>query len=208
MNIICSQCNKDDAIQKVSAVVAGGHASGSFSGYSGGAVNIDGKWGSTSSYTTLGGSSASDLARALAPPPEPKKQSPGISVLGCIGSLLAIPFSCSCVILAYAIPMTILALFNSDFTSETVNFISGVASVFIFFCFCAALLWFLLKEAKKEKDKREKEIDIKFTAEKSSWENAMVKWNRLYYCHRDGIVLDVENGETCQPTQIKEFIYK
>lgn len=206
--MICPQCSKDDALQKVSAVVAGGRTSGSFSGYSGGAVHIDGKWGSTSSYTTLGGTTASDLANALAPPPEPKKQSPGIIASGCIGFLFAIPFSCSCVILVYAIPMALLGLFNSGFTSETINFISGVASVFIFSCFCAVLLWFLLKEAKKEKDRREKEIVIKFATEKSSWENAMVKWNRLYYCHRDGIVFDIENGETYEPTQIKEFVYK
>jgi len=208
MNIVCSQCNKDDAIQKVSAVVAGGHASGSFSGYSGGAVNIDGKWGSTSSYTTLGGSSASDLARALAPPPEPRKQSPGISVAGCAGALLAFPIAGSCFILTYGIPMAILALVNFDSSSETINFISGVASVFLALCFCLVLFGILLREANKEKNKRAKEIDIKFAVEKSSWEKAMVKWNRLYYCHRDGIVFDTENGETCQPTQIKEFVYK
>jgi len=211
MNIVCSQCNKDDAIQKVSAVVAGGQASGSFSGYSGGAVNIDGKWGSTSSYTTLGGTSASDLARTLAPPPEPRKQSPGISAAGCIGALLAFPIAGSCFILMYGIPMAILALVNfasSPSSSDSINFISGVGSVFIFLCFCLVLFWILLREANKEKDKRVKEIDIKFAVEKSSWEKAMVRWNRLYYCHRDGIVFDTENGETCQPTQMKEFVYK
>ena len=43
----CPVCGKNDTIYKVSGVVASGQASGTFSGPSGGVVNVDGKWGTT-----------------------------------------------------------------------------------------------------------------------------------------------------------------
>jgi hypothetical protein len=52
-SIVCPVCGKNDAIQKVSGVVASGQASGTFSGPTGGVVNVDGKWGTTGSYTSL-----------------------------------------------------------------------------------------------------------------------------------------------------------
>ena len=194
MDIICLQCQKDDAIQKVSAVVSGGHASGSFSGVSGGTVKIDGKWSNTSSYTTLGGISATDLARTLAPPREPSKQG-GLD----LHSLLLVPISCTCSALVCAIPATFLMKFDSVFSA--IGYVSSLIFGFLFLCFCSWLFWSLMKKYRKENESR-------YTTEKLLWDNAIVKWNRLYYCHRDGIVFDPESSKTCQPTQIREFIYE
>lgn len=206
MDIVCPHCHKDDAIQKVSAVVAGGRASGSFLGHSGGSVNIDGKWGSTSGYTTLGGISASDLAQTLAPPPDPMKQSEGMYSSGCIIGLLAVPFACTCTALIYAVPATFLLEFDS--ASARIGYISSLVVGIIFVGFCLWLFWILRKDAFKEKDRRTKEIESKYVAEKLSWENAMAKWNLLYYCHRDGIIFNPENGDTWQPTQIQKIVYE
>ncbi len=69
MPAICPVCGKDDAIQLVSAVVASGQATGTFSGPSGGVAYVGGKWGSVNGYTTLRGGTTSQLAQLLAPPP-------------------------------------------------------------------------------------------------------------------------------------------
>ena len=73
MNLTCPIDNKDDSIQKVSAVVASGQSSGTFSGPTGGTVSYDGKTGSVSGYSSLSGSSISNLAQLLGHPREPNK---------------------------------------------------------------------------------------------------------------------------------------
>ena len=55
MTNFCPICNKDDAIQKVTVIVAGGRSSGHFSGPPG-------------DYTPVYGNTVSGLARLLAPP--------------------------------------------------------------------------------------------------------------------------------------------
>lgn len=68
----CPVCNKEDSIQRLSAIVASGTSSGTFSGPSGGVTHTGGEVGTYGGYTTLSGTSMSNLARALAFPAEPK----------------------------------------------------------------------------------------------------------------------------------------
>ena len=70
--IVCPQCEKDDSLQRVSAVVAGGISTGSFSGPSGALTYSDGKVGSAGGYTHLNGGSSTNLAKMLELPPEPQ----------------------------------------------------------------------------------------------------------------------------------------
>lgn len=78
MSNSCPICQKDDAIQRVVAVVQSGRSSGTYSGPSGGVAYSDGKWGSVSGYSTLSGSTVSDLAKSLVPPQEPQRGSLGL----------------------------------------------------------------------------------------------------------------------------------
>lgn len=71
VSFVCPLCNKDDAIQKVSAVLLSGASSGSLSGPSNSYISVDGKSGSAFGYTRLSGSSSTDLAELLTPPKEP-----------------------------------------------------------------------------------------------------------------------------------------
>jgi len=71
--IVCPHCNKDDAIQKVSAIVDAGISSGSYSGPSTSHVSIDGKSGTSYGYSFLSGSGMTELARQFIPPSEPRK---------------------------------------------------------------------------------------------------------------------------------------
>ena len=43
---------------------------------------------------------------------------------------------------------------------------------------------------------------------KAAWDNAMERWNRLYYCNRDDIVFDPETNETCSKKDLKQFVYE
>src|SRR2546430_8278484 len=93
ITISCPTCGKDDQVQKVTAIVAAGthlgHNSGTYSGgtyYSGGGYSYDAGGYSSSSF------GMSNLAIRLAPPPEPKYQSPWgcLSVSAMIVSVIAL----------------------------------------------------------------------------------------------------------------------
>jgi hypothetical protein len=71
VTIVCPQDNKDDAIQKIPALVQGGIASGTFSGPSGGVTYVDGKRAYTSGYNSLSGNLTSNIAQMLSAPPLP-----------------------------------------------------------------------------------------------------------------------------------------
>jgi hypothetical protein len=69
---ICPICKRDDSIQRLSAIVASGTASGTFSGPSGGITHSGNETGTYGGYTTLSGTSMSNLARSLSLPNDPK----------------------------------------------------------------------------------------------------------------------------------------
>jgi hypothetical protein len=120
MSIVCPQCQEDDAIQKVSAVI-------------------------------VGGTSASDLALALAPPLEPKKQSAMASFETiALGIVFAVPISCMCP----ALMIGVLGFGQKfDSTSSAITYISNWASCFLGLCFCAFLWWFFVKKASSLSEK-------------------------------------------------------
>ena len=172
MNNICPVCQKDDAIQRVVAVVQAGQASGLYSGPSGGVTHTDGKWGTVSGYTTLSGSTTSNLARLLAPPPEPQKKGLGFLFWGMI------------------------------FLVIVMNWLYGTYHIITLLAIASSIIFFF--QANREKVQSE----TRYASEKPAWDTAMEKWNRLYFCHRDGKVFDPENSDTCEPSQIRELIYK
>jgi hypothetical protein len=111
-----------------------------------------------------------------------------ISSHGCLLAILSIPVQLG-IILG-------IGLWSSK------NYLLGVPIT----CLFVWLLVLMFKERNKEKKKVIKEIEDKYAVDKSLRDMAMVKWNRLYYCHRDGIVFDPETGKTSEPTHIQELI--
>ncbi|MDY7076737.1 MAG: hypothetical protein SXV54_07395 [Chloroflexota bacterium] len=71
-SVVCPVCNKDQFVQKVSAVVSAGTVSGTFSGPSGGTIRSGNQSGTYGGYTSLSGTTASDLVLLLEAPKEPK----------------------------------------------------------------------------------------------------------------------------------------
>ncbi len=200
MSNLCPICNKDDSIQKVSVIVSAGKASGTFSGPSGGVAYIDGKWGTVGGYTTLSGSTMSELAKLLSPPPAPNSPK-GYTCLEWIGllfvAMILIPFVSGVLIIVSEASMTVLGVFPND--PDTTDVIGG----FIFLIIAFVVIAFLVSLNQKRLAASEK----RYAIEKHTWNLAMQRWNRLYFCQRDGIVFDPETGETCDPSNIQNFLY-
>ncbi len=214
MILACPIDNKDDAIQKVSAVVSGGQSTGTFSGPTGGTVSYDGKTGSVSGYTTLSGTSTSRLAQLLAPPPPPIKP----SGLGCWWILIWYPIMPFLIVFSALVPIMIITAIFSEFgeyvnsndfsivslTAKMAVFVFGVSTIIIFWI--SGRFWFRqFKNYERRKIERE---DIVYRKEKPKWDNAMRVWDRLYYCHKHDIVFDPENGEYCSPSTLNDFFYQ
>ena len=181
--VVCPQCNKDDLIQKVSAVVASGISTGNFSGPMGGTAYIDGKSGGMSGYTHLSGQSITELAKVIAAPLEPIKPK-GIGLLWLL--LILAPFFVANII--------------HSLSGETLPALSAAGGIVTFLY----LLYWLYEKNKKKIDAAK----LQYSVDKISWEKAFAIWNRLYYCHRNGIVFDPDTGKTCEPANIKNFIYE
>ena len=174
MEIICPIGDKDDAIQKVSSIVSSGTATGSFSGPSGSAVHIDGKWGYSGGYTTLHGGTITNLAKKLSPPEKPKLEG-----LGC----LWIPIIYPGVILAGAMPFMVLTaiiklIFNIDPDSPISLVFTIPFGLFIALSF--------IKHFSSLDRKRKDESKIKI----QKWEDSFKKWDELYYCFKHDAVFD------------------
>jgi len=202
MSLSCPIDDKDDAIQKVSAVVASGVATGNFSGFTGGIVNVEGKTGNIGGYSTLSGGTSSNLAKWLAPPLKPHQPSSTN-----IGILLLI-FMVSTLVIGFGGGMFLLSLLF--FTSRSVGF-AGVllGGGFLFLAALVGVGLFLFVRFIIRKDKENQKLGWEnYLADKSAWEGTMQKWNRLYYCHKHGIVFDLENGEYCEPSFLNEFLLK
>jgi len=185
MSALCPVCRKDDAIQRLSAVVSSGRASGTFSGPSVGVAHVDGKWDATGGYTALSGATATDLARKLSPPSKPDKP----SGLGCWLYVLVGFFGFG----------AFVAFFNwvgeTRYRGEHITLLMSLVSLAI-----VALI--LVGDMNKKSRAR-----AKYAEEKPAWDAAMKRYERLYFCFRDDVVFDPQTGETCQTESLKEFMY-
>jgi len=201
MAIVCPRCNKDDTIQRISAIVQSGRAEGTFSGPTAGAVYVEGKWGASGSYTTLSGYTISELAKLLAAPPEPRKPS-GFG-------WMSLPIGCIGFIGGYLLG-AVLAL-PGFFISGMGNPSVPVAWQIIGFCevIIAAIVGYglVIVFIRHKARERLKVDEARYVAEKLKWNAAIQRWNRMYYCHRDGIAFDPDTSETCEPSAVKALVY-
>jgi len=67
-----------------------------------------------------------------------------------------------------------------------------------------ASIWLWIRSDDRKRIKEES----RYNAEKPRYDIAKHRWDYLYYCHRDGIVFNPNTGETCEPANFKEFIYR
>lgn len=196
---LCPVCQKDDLVQRVKTLVASGQSSGTLSGPSGGVTYSGGKWGGVGGFSTLSGSTSTNLAKVLTPPTQPKRDRATFRT-GC-GYFLLFGFVSSIVIYCVTafspgIMQEAGSKFMFIFTSVLLAVVGGLA-------FGGPGLLLVISGARKRKLSNEQ-----YPAAMAKWEKAMRCWQRLYFCHRDGIVFDPETNESCEPSQIQAFIYR
>ena len=156
-----------------------------------GVTRADGKWGTTGGYTTLSGSTATELARKLSAPPEPELEG------GCARAVLVT--YCGLNALGFMLLGIVGAL------GENIDFIGlgQLPSIALAFALSLVLVvvtgWILIRHKRF--------YEAKYAEEKPAWDAAMERYKRLYYCFRDDIVFDPATGQTCQPQSLKEFLY-
>jgi uncharacterized membrane protein len=190
MSTVCPICGNDDAIQKLTAIVSSGEASGTFSGPSVGVVRVEGKWGTAGGYTTLSGTTKTALAQRLSPPPEPALGMRGLR-LKILAILLPFggAFICGVCTLASVVSLPATAILA---IGGIVYFVITIAATII--------LWQRGITAKAEDE-------TKYADEKAAWDQAMEKYSRAYYCFRDHMVFDPGKGQICQPESLQEYLY-
>jgi hypothetical protein len=199
--VTCPQCHKDDSIQKVSAAVESGRSSGSYSGPSGGYVNVAGKSGAAIGYTQLSGSSITELASLLMPPSQPRLRG-GFKITWFFIYVWLIS-NCA----AFGLLGTILlsSVFPGPSPTNRLLLVAGViVEIVLGVVIAARVLGFFSRQDQKRKVAGQ----ARYAQELPAWEDAMRKWNRLYYCHRDGIVFDPEDGTSAVPRELGKMLYK
>ena len=206
MNVVCPICQKDDSIQKISVIVNAGQYSGSFSGPTGGITYDDGKMGTFGSYSTLSGTTVTNLAMLMFPPKEPK---PGrglgvwwILIILCSGSFLLSGLTgIFCLIPMFAFPNNIFV------NSKEEALIMGIMGICLGIAFMivsiGGLILFKCISVSKKKNG-----DKNYKIEKRLWDKAIAKWNRSYFCHRDDIIFDTESQEFSHLEKFQEYLFR
>ncbi len=191
MAVACPVCAKDDAIQKVSAVVASGQATGTFSGPTGGITDVGGQWGIIGGFSSLSGEMRTRLAQALAASREPSGPvfRPRGRAAWCMSVLMSLLFGGVALFGVFGIVMSVA---SGDGGGIVMGLLMvGVGGPKAWYC------W--VEPAYRQEEWK------KLSEQRAAWHVAMTRWERLYYCYRDDTVFDPQRGETCQPAAKNEL---
>jgi len=103
----------------------------------------------------------------------------------------------------------------SDFTGEDpfhINnifiILAAIIGTLVFVIGALVGLWLIYRKATTAEENNFLKAQDRYAGEIFAWRKAIERWNRLYYCHRNGIVFDPETNETCEPANIKIFVYQ
>ena len=190
-SVICPKCKLDDRIEKVTSIVKSHTRTREHTEWlTGYYTDKNGKEQSYSYPRSYDVVEATDLAKRLTPPQPPQVKSFS-SCLLILGGVL----------LFFSILTIVFALEFGVIKSNEWSLIGELIPVLI-----PLGLGVLVFVAKRAHDKRETE---RVAREILLWEDAIKKWNRLYYCYRDDIVFDSDDlTNSCQPEDIIEFCYQ
>ena len=210
---VCPKCKKDDSIQKLSAILATGISTGSYSGSSGGYVTVDGKSRNVSGYSHLSGSSITELAKLVSPPDSPNKPVKSMWTLMFTALIVLVTYFCvvqPC-ILSLSYGVAVLAL-GENFLNEYGNNPILLLGAFVLFGVSISIpvltgIISYRKLNKSAETKYEKALE-EYSVARPNWDFAMEKWNISYYCHRDSLVFDSESQDTCEPANLEEYLYR
>jgi hypothetical protein len=172
--VVCPVDYKSDSIQKVSAIVKGGTGTTTMSGPTFASMATKEGTSYGSGFTTLAGSSQTELAERLSPPNEPSRpnEKKGDWQIGC-GYVSILP------IIFFA-----FSFLNSGGTS------GDLISALIYAVIPGLLIYYgyLARESVPG------EMTI-WKDKMNEWERNHEYWQQLYYCHKHDIVFHPVDGE-------------
>jgi uncharacterized membrane protein required for colicin V production len=207
----CPRCLKNDRTEKLSSILAS-HThqlegnTVSETSYQ----DKDGNWYTTSSTVPFSGTQTSTLAQKLSPPSKPKLKSnyPAYSLASFIESL-ALLFALFCVgSLSLAIIMSIAILGQGLYNGSANAILGGILGILVEIIIGAFLMVVYTKKylPKQKEAKKQKEAELKI--EIGEWNNAMFRWDQLYYCYRDGIVFVPFEKQIIPINDLRAYINK
>lgn len=179
MATTCPKCEQSDRITKVSAIVTGGISSGSYQGPSIGVSTPVGKGQSrVSGGYTTLQGSSQTMISGLLAPPK-KPETKRWS-------------GCAIFALIGLAPLTISAIVGYQD--------GGAAFGVIFVVIIIAIITSQNNKVNTSKEEYEKELP--------RWQQAMRRWDSLYYCERDDILFNPETNETLPVGAMMDYLYK
>ncbi len=191
----CPVCGQADMVRKVSTIHYSGIADSALTGSAaGGAV-------------TPGGQAA--LTQLLAPPPQPTAQRSRagwdialwISILAAIVSCMAIPGVMMLAILSGAVVMQAWG-YRSSRKLDPYNAVFYASAAILFLSIVATPFILVIRNREEHRVSR-----INATR-KAEWQQAVRRWNDLYYCARDHNVFDPVREQCAPAEQLMAFLYR
>lgn len=220
--IVCPRCHLSDRISKVTEIRR--QDIQQLKGTMPVSNTYTDKDGRSHSYTTNGrftGTQSSNLANDLTPPSEP--QPPKKHRAGTWWLLAGVLYLGLGVIELTGIALVYLAAFISPqlligfLDRDTYNGLTPVESrlgpALIVVAIIVIIVWvFLLWSPWKKRFNREKLAFPTKTQEfydnHAAWGNAMKRWQRLFYCYRDGYVFVPEDKDSAPVDKLMEYLYR
>lgn len=192
----CPQCHQVDRVQKVSAIVAAGTATGAYTGSTSGYVY--GKQGGyVSTNTSLFGISQTTVSQQLSSPAPPTYKNPwGCSTVAAVIVLFLVGFGSFVGGIAYIVP----GLYSSP-----IGPVIPAVTLFVLSAPFLVPIPFIIRSVQKETSRRR----AQHANDMLRWRTARDRWERLYYCERDDGVFDpVEKSGLIPRAQMLGFLFR
>lgn len=206
--VLCPVCEQQDRIQKVSAIHDAGLSTGSYTGVTVGvAATGSGGIGLATGQTNLAGAYQTALSKRLAPPQRPvcKQFHPFVLVL----AILAIP--AGLVVGLFALGLASMSSGPGPTPSNAAEVAADVLADLVCSAgpfLVAALLLGLGILTLVWAPFYNRRTRGTYDAELLRWQGAMQVWDRLYYCSRDDIVFDPDNGKQFPTSRMVHYCYR
>lgn len=197
MSLNCPKCGRNDLIQKVSHIYSSGTTSSSQTGYVSGIGYANGGLASMGGTATMSGTAQTVLARQLAPPSQPK----GTHWFWFIMPLIPIwPIN---YFVAFAAPIGKTARLMLIGITVAAAIVFGVFRVkgflmpFDIAVLTTPIIYYvgLIRSAQ-----------IRSAKSVPRWQEAMLRWEQLYYCSRDACVFEPNKNEFLPVERMYELL--
>ena len=197
--IVCPIDQKDDSIQKLSAIYTSGCGSGTYQGTSYGTAYVNGKASTVTSTSSGNTYYASNLAASIAPPTPPQ----AVTMLQLMGWSLLFCFSLCLIIAPYFVWKRLKTWTSSDVNIQKQIF----TPLFNFYCVIAlifgwALIWALLLVPLLNRIRQHEDLERRTRL----FQESLHKWNRLFYCHRCDIIFDPETSAKFSRSELNNYL--